>query len=178
MVLRLNTKEIECNQAHACGEMQMRGGSLAHYLPSTSTRSSTYDDVSLLSDSSSSAFERGQCSTTRVSGFLMSGTIYETYFIVCNSHLPPLHHRPQLPVHPISRRLRSETLETVTIVERRRSNLARDMTSVLSACPSRTLCSCASCSVMVRIKSGALQPRTTATSTPPWKQSQLCEIGN
>ena len=90
-----------------------------------------------------------------------------TKLIVCNSHLPPLHHRPQLPVHPISRRLRSETLETVTIVERRRSNLARDMTSVLSACPSRTLCSCASCSVMVRIKSGALQPRTTATSTPP-----------
>lgn len=45
------------------------------------------------------------------------------------------------------------------------------LTSFLSDCPSMTLCSCWSCSVMVLRILGELAPLTTATKTPPCKKN-------
>lgn len=63
----------------------------------------------------------------------------------------------------------SQTSSTPSLILKS-SPLSLGLTSFLSDCPSMTLCSCWSCSVMVLRILGELAPLTTATKTPPCKK--------
>lgn len=64
----------------------------------------------------------------------------------------------------------SQTSSTPSLILKS-SALSLGLTSFLSDCPSMTLCSCWSCSVMVLRILGELAPLTTATKTPPCKKN-------
>lgn len=66
----------------------------------------------------------------------------------------------------------SQTSSTPSLILKS-SPLSLGLTSFLSDCPSMTLCSCWSCSVMVLRILGELAPLTTATKTPPCKKKLM-----